>query len=296
MPVVRAVFERGLEAHVLEERWTLSGALSVRGNGFQDLPGLVATMSPLRLVLVTDRRADGSDLTLLLRPTTGDYFGTCASDLTNRPLAPEMVYPVHHLAYLLAAVSYHCQQLAEVYVDISTDYSRMTQLTGQRNRTDRSLFGGQAKPYFEFDALLSAARRSYDSLRYILWPKYGRRGSMPRSIESLLAAQTGIPQGLHNRLAESWHKTGVLLTEYRDCIHHYVPVDFAFAAASMERSPLQLWTMMIRIPDNPDARSKARFTFATGRDALTYGWEVGEEILSVGLEVVDAVQPRRTDA
>jgi hypothetical protein len=108
--------------------------------------------------------------------------------------------------------------------------------------------------------------------------------------------RSGIPQHLHEQLRASWETYGVLLTHYRDCIHHYVPVDFGLASAFMRRHPSHAWTTTMRIPDNPETRSKKQFSFALGRDALTYAWEISDEVLGVTMATVAAAIPREKDA
>ena len=75
-------------------------------------------------------------------------------------------------------------------------------------------------------------------------------------------------------LQNSWERWGVLLTSYRDCVHHYVPLDFGLTTISVHDEGHGVWSASARIPDNPEARSKKNFKFQRGRDALTYGWQV----------------------
>ena len=297
MQIIRAVFEQGVELRFAGDRWIISSAPLAAGAVFASFSDVVTALSPLRPVLVTDKRSFGGDLTLLLRCDGKEFFGVCVSDLMNRSLSADMLYPVYHLAYLLGAVSYHCQRLAELYAQITARYCEITQIPGHGNSNDVATFGYQTEPYYEFEALVGAARRSYDSIRYILWQRFGPgMGSTPRSLEMLLKTRSDIPETLHERLTASWQNFGLPLTHYRDCIHHYVPVDFGLASAFMSRHPLRAWTTIVRIPDNPEVRSKNRFTFILGRDALTYAWELADEILGVSIAAVEAAVPRQTDA
>jgi len=215
----------------------------------------------------------------------------------NRPLAADTLYPVYHLQYLLGAVGYHCRRLAEVYAQVAIRYSEITQILGQVDKSNVGTFGYQTEPYYEFEALLGAARRSYDALRYLLWQRFGNtKGSTPRSLEALLKTSNHIPEQLQKKLKASWEEHGVLLTQYRDCIHHYVPVDFGLASAFMSRHSSRAWTTKMRIPDNPEARSKKQFKFALDRDALTYAWELSDEVLEVAMKTVEAVLPRNKEA
>lgn len=293
MEITRAVFEQGVELRLLANRWEVSSAPAGEKIVFPTLQAAMTALAPLRPLLVTEKRNFGGDLTLLLRRNGKESFGVCVSGLMNRPLAADTIYPVYHLQYLLGAVGYHCQQLAELYAQVALRYSEISQIPGHGDKSDAGTFGYQTEPYYEFEALVGAARRSYDTLRYLLWQRFGNtKGSTPRSLEALLKTNNQIPEQLQKQLKASWDGYGVLLTQYRDCIHHYVPVDFGLASAFMRRHASRAWTTTIRIPDNPEARSKKRFSFILGRDALTYAWELSDEVLQVVMTTVDAVLPQ----
>jgi hypothetical protein len=126
-----------------------------------------------------------------------------------------------------------------------------------------------------------------------LWHKQRFHASV---LEALLNTRTNVPHTLHEQLTASWKKYGVPLTHYRDCIHHYVPVDFALASALMRRHSCSAWTTMIRIPDNPETRSKKNFSFNQNRDALTYSWEIADEILAASMATMRVAVPRNSEA
>jgi hypothetical protein len=297
MEIKRAVFEKGVEIRLVANRWELSSAPPCEKATFSTFQAAVAALSPLRPLLITEKRNFGGDLTLLLRPNGKDLFGLCVYELMNRPLDVDTLYPVWQLQYLLGAVGYHCHRLAELYAQIAIKYNEITQIPGYSGKSDIALFNDQAEAYYEFDAFLGAARRSYDALRYLLWPRFGNtQGSTPRSLEALLKTKNHIPEQLLKRLKASWEERGVLLTQYRDCIHHYVPMDFGLASAIISRHPSGAWTTKIRIPDNPEARSKKQFKYSLDRDALTYAWELSDEILEVAMITVDTVLPEKKDA
>jgi hypothetical protein len=299
MEILRWVLEHGIELRSADKRWTVSSASPGAGINFKSLSDALMAHLPLRPVLVTEKRNFGGDLTLLLRCNDKGTFNLCVSDLMQSKLALDMLHPVHRLTYLLGAVGYHCQRLAEVYADIAKDYCQITQITQitqipGHGDNDVASLQNQTEPYYEFEALIGAARRTYDSARYILWPRFGpKKDSMPRSLERLLKMRTNMPEALHERLATSWQKFGVSLTNYRDCIHHYVPVEFGLASAITRRHSSQAWMTTIWIPDNPEARSKNQFTFGLHRDALTYAWELADEVLGVSTAVVEAAVPRK---
>jgi hypothetical protein len=85
------------------------------------------------------------------------------------------------------------------------------------------------------------------------------------------------------------------VTEYRDCIHHYMPVDFGNASILMQQPFPGVWAALACIPDNPRARSKSQFIYRKGLDALSFGWRAATEasrilrIVSAAVEPFDAV-------
>ena len=49
-------------------------------------------------------------------------------------------------------------------------------------------------------------------------------------------------------LEDSWSIWGSRVTVYRDCIHHYVPVDFGMASIVMEEALPGVWTALAANP------------------------------------------------
>jgi hypothetical protein len=192
------------------------------------------------------------------------------------------------LGYLTGAMVYHCQRLAQLYVEIARIYTHIAGRTGTSETT--AVFAWQVEPYYEFDSMMAAARRTYDSMRFVLWPRFGHaRAPMPRSLSALLDARTTMPEQLRIALADSWQRVGTRVTAYRDCAHHYVPVDF-HQAAFMRRHGCGCWYTTMRIPDNPEARSTTKFNFSGGLDALTFAWETADEVVRIAGTAVSAVE------
>jgi hypothetical protein len=49
----------------------------------------------------------------------------------------------------------------------------------------------------------------------------------------------------------------------------------------MERTTFGGWMARVRIPDNPEARSKTKFTYGRSLDALTFTHDCAAELLDV---------------
>jgi len=292
MTLIRAVFERGVEINLEDNAWRLSNHASGATPIFDAFPSARAAIDPLSPILVTDERSYGGPLTLMLRKSTDQYYGIGVSQLLNGPHDAGFLFMVYNLTYLLGAVNHHCQNMAELYVKIASTYSNFP-IQDDKQRSETGIFSYQTEPYFEFDAAIGAARRTYDSLRYPLWKKFGPgKGSVPASLSKLLKIGLDMPTELTKQVSDSWATYGTTLKSYRDCIHHYVPIDFGMGSAFMQISELGAWTTMMRIPDNPEAKSKKAFTFNEGKDALDYAWTVADEVLSVATAVVESISPK----
>lgn len=141
---------------------------------------------------------------------------------------------------------------------------------------------------FEFESLVTAVRRTYEYARYIIWGEFsGSSNNTPRSFEQTLKSCKKLPQDLQFRLASSWEQYGKKVTEYRDCIQHYVCISGGFPRIRMDRLEGDVWACSALIPDNPEARSHRSFKYDTNIDALQYGWQVTEEILQVTRTILD---------
>ena len=211
----------------------------------------------------------------------------------GRGFAPAMMRHQHALAYVVGTVVYHCERLADVYSTIALNMVRISSIPGYGDAPHVS-FGYQLEPYFELDALLTGARRAYDASRYLLWSAFGStKGGVPSNFKKTLAVCSKLPPELRGILEESWCNYGERLTDYRDCIIHYTPIDFGMGSASMNKLDSGVWSVMMRIPDNPEAKSKSAFTYAKNLDALTYGWELSNEIVRIATTIMTAVQDAR---
>jgi len=206
---------------------------------------------------------------------------------------------IHHLykkasalEYDAGAVLYHCRNLANEYSVVLAQHERIRELLHRSipgyKEPDFMSVGNQNTIYYEFDALLSASRRVYDKIAHLLWQAFIGGGSMKHMKEALKDNTfiNSCPQPLATRLEKSWTSVGAKLKDYRDHTQHFGSTDIGLCTVSMERLANNTWRVRARIPDNPVAKSKKKFTYALGHDALTYGWEITNEIMSLAIEAV----------
>jgi len=292
---VRVIYERGITARIIGTEWHVMNLMGGRSERI-DRPALISERYGVKPVVVIKRISRDKTIDLLLRKTTQAPFGLEITDVTQKvPKISSVFFKGHNLIYLLEAVQYHCMQLARHYSRIC---KRFSEIPGdESNDCDSALFSGAPEPYFEFDSLVTAVRRAYDSCRYLLWQYFGAAGeNMPGSIDATLRLCSTLPPHLSERMKTSWSIYGEEVKEYRDCIQHYVPLDFGLSTIKMEKLDQGPWSARVLIPDNPSARSVEKFLYDKNRDALTYGWEVSNEILEVAMVLLEAIAAHESSA
>lgn len=197
------------------------------------------------------------------------------------------LYDGFNQTYVLGAVLYHCKRMADLYCQVSASSASFP---GGAQTDKDHLASSHPEPYYEFDAWLSSAIRVYDTSRYIIWDAFRGTGTIPASFEGVVK-KTGenIPDELKQRLEQSWSSYGARIKAYRDCIHHYSPLDFGISTARTKALSGLIWSTEMHIPDNPEVRSKAKFRFDNRIDALTFAWSGTVEVVTLVTEIIEAI-------
>jgi hypothetical protein len=306
MPNCGIIYEKGVELVRDEEQEWYFRSIQGKRRRLADIcsSGVYQSYGLRPIVVAAELRGHRS--TTLLLPTDDDVdnvlmangpaFFTVPPELgfefraqqISFAIDQDSVWQLYDLQYLLGAVAHHCKKLAEIYSDICHVHDCLPM---PRTAHTPTILGRFQEPWYEFDALITAARRTYDSMRHVVWSNYGSKGSTPRSLTATLRdCGTRIPATLRDRLEESWDRYGKKLTDYRDCIQHYVSLDFAMASIVMRRISNGPCTAFVRIPDNPETRSRRDFQYKLDLDAQTYGWEIAKELLEVSEAVTEPIQ------
>lgn len=288
MNTIRVVFEQGLVLRRAGDTWQVANTESDDPASIGE-PAAIFARYGVRPVLVTDRFDSGDEHTFLLATQKPAVFGLHITDIQQTILRTAGMFPrADSVLYMLGALEYHCSQLCEEYAITCAWFSRFPSAS---DHTDRAIFGGRAECYYEFEALVTALRRTYDSLRFLLWHFFGPgKGDLPVAFYRVLPHCTRLPPTLSEQLRSSWDNLGVKITAYRDCIQHYAPVAFSMGAVHMHRGPAGAWMMRALIPDNPEVRTTRKFTFRQDLDALTYGWDAANSLLQLCRLVTSAAQ------
>jgi hypothetical protein len=193
-PVELIGFERGLALRLTADGWAMHCG-SKAGPVFID-PNDFATH--LRPVLLMCRPAKSAPLcTLLYKPDKPGF--------RQRPQQPWFELIQRHglnatvIPYLSGSLIYHVQNLHARYVAIRNQFKNMF---GGLNLDDGGNFMNQPEPYYEFDALLAAAQRAYNSCSPILWNFCSGTSRMPTKFDDALHHCTKLDLAILNDLKD----------------------------------------------------------------------------------------------
>jgi hypothetical protein len=123
-------------------------------------PDDVAKHYELRPIVYTTQLPDGNDMASLLSqtkgklPLDGELSKLAEGDWRNEAILHE----IFNLRYVFGAIIHHCKRLADVYSGVC---SRFAHVTRKGRDSDKVIYGPQLEPYYEFDALITAAKRLY---------------------------------------------------------------------------------------------------------------------------------------
>lgn len=248
-------------------------------------PSAIVQRYKVRPVLRAEEHPSGREL-MDLFSADGKRVSDLYPHIENIP-SNSLVTSFRSLRYILGAVSYHCERLAVLYADTwHSFHSIRPVLSEESNAINFAQYGFQEQCYYEFDALLTVIIRSYETMRFPLWNAFGAKnglsGGGPRkNFEETLKACKHLPLDLVDRLGFSWVNFGIKAKAYRDFINHYFPLDRGFSYAKLEKLDDAVWSVSMFVPDNPEDKSPRNFRFDSKTDALSYGWELTNEIVQI---------------
>lgn len=185
-------------------------------------------------------------------------------------------YDEYDLRYCVLSALYHVARLIDLYVwNVEHFEKNFPQETTVRG----NIHGPNV--YYEIDAFLSSGRRIYETISNVLWKHYhrgepGRWSGMNKAIKSL----DKVPLQFASELRESWNRYGSKLKDYRDCVMHHVPLHETSETCWLNRHGKN-WGMTVKLPANPQAKSRKQLDYNSGPDALTYCHEVAVHLVKL---------------
>lgn len=175
--------------------------------------------------------------------------------------------------YALRACAYHVERLVAYYSEnarLFEEHQREQIAHGRPNAISGNT--DDQRVYFEIDAFLGSARRFYEQLRRVLWKHFGSRGTRPRSFDGVLQSAK-LPEAYRSALEASWTEYGAKLSDYRDSVFHNDPLNEGHTSVWFVVKGTR-WAMTVRLPENPEAKSRNQFRFEAGPDALSYCYQM----------------------
>ena len=121
---------------------------------------------------------------------------------------------------------------------------------------------------FEFDSVLICARSMFDRLVRVLETPLSQE--LPQSIRDFV--RKGVPlldRPICRELTEAWEKWGQQAADYRDCLLHFWTFHqgtYGIFSSNEKRELL--------IPDNPEVRSRAKFSYDKKVMLVDYALEI----------------------
>lgn len=192
--------------------------------------------------------------------------------------------PAMNLLYVVGAAHYHVSKLLELYKDVALRC--LGDSLASKFKDDRVVLSGQIEPYFEIEALISAAARIFETARYPLWQSFGKKHGCPKKFETAVNSLE-LPESLEN-WRQRWSSYYVRLRDYRDCFHHNAHFGARLPFAMGVRID-DYWGLSVRLPDNPESKSYEAFTYDKNIDALEYGWNLVNDLFDFTAETFDAI-------
>jgi len=282
MNSARIVYGGGVEAEECVGGWRLNTANLIFPT-IQTLQGELGLRAP-----VLHKLQGAFHLWLLCNPRSERYFQVDLAELTSQSHG-EQLWHVRNLSYHLGAVVYHCTRLGLAYVELCNSISQSTQLQGA-GFSDKVFLSSGDEAYYEFDACVTAARRIFDVLSYPLWRYFNSRpGNCPDDLGRVLKLADSMPPDLRVVIEKSWNGWGQSAREYRNSIQHHVPIEFGMGTVPVAKLACGAWSARVLIPDNPEAQSRSKFTFARKVDALEYSRELTSEVCALVTVVLNTI-------
>jgi hypothetical protein len=236
-------------------------------------PGTVKTSLGVRPVL-----AEGSDgnarVSFVFPAARGNLLEIYSSEL-------DLPGP---LTYLMGSMLYHCSALARIYADECTRFVETRSIKiidGERPswEKEKRVVTRLKDPLYGFETLITKILIGYESIRYPIWKKYNSGKDTPRSFVDTVKS-CKFPSAIGKRIQLSTTNCYLPAKKFRNCIQHNLDIGSS-SWCILEKKHQLLWSLMVRLPDNPEEKSAKDFKFDQGLDALTVAWEYVSEFFAL---------------
>ena len=260
------IFEHGVSLKRTDSGWlctTADGEFS-----FNDISDVSKLLS-FRPIMVTGQSGNAG-IELVIPYTCGRFLDIFRSELS--------LHASRSVLFLMGACIYHLKGLILWSSRYCIDHAK------DKYRPDRNkIVSSQETPFYQFEALINDVVRAFNILRYPMWKKWGTASGVPNSYERTIDRLESISDDLKKTL-EDKRQILEVAKRYRDCIQHYVDIGSS-SWVMLERLNSQIWSVLIRVPDNPECRSAKNFEFEQRIDALSLGWKYATALFETAAQI-----------
>ncbi|HTM56492.1 MAG TPA: hypothetical protein VL175_20845 [Pirellulales bacterium] len=199
------------------------------------------------------------------------------------------------LHYELAGVLFHCMAMVRLYSAARRDLCVFMEVVQRDDpispTTDFSLdWRGSPEVYFEFDAVVSKAKRVLDQWRLVLWELFNKNKKAkdpPRRFwKTLQTLASSMPEQLKKGLLEAWQSFGSDVLEYRENVQHFGKSK-GLSSCRLKRIG-STWGLTVLIPDDSKVQSDRDYKYDKKRDALSFCWNVTSALVLLTGEIISA--------
>jgi len=267
------VFERGVTFRKTHNRWLCTTAIQA-----------VCNFTPLDFAHKTDFRAVFVEIPHPSRPLT--YIipqdGTRLLDMRVQDAIYHRKWDrshynrhlqIYNIEYCLGLLLYDCKRLAVNYSLALEFITAFPSPSSEQYTVSR-----QFELYYAFDSAVTAAMRTLDSYRPLLWHGFNEPGQVPNSFKRTVTAATRLPEDVRNFIAEMRDIVHAA-KEHRDCIQHYFSPGVHTDFVDIQKLGIGVWALTAWLPDNVETRSALKFTYDNKTDALSITWELVNSIV-----------------
>jgi hypothetical protein len=181
-----------------------------------------------------------------------------------------------HLFFKHRRAAYHRSCIEQCYARMIGEMPKHFKETPIEEGTNSSYAGPLLEiMLFHMDSFFEAERSGYDFVLNCLRTAELFKDSTPKSFRKFYDKETKSPNTypcdyphLRSELISFWENTGLRLTEYRDCLTHFLTLSGATWQHAVNMRWLNgSWKAAFELPDNPKETSLSSLTFDLRLDA-----------------------------
>lgn len=197
------------------------------------------------------------------------HFSEESARVLGKRGADTFLHTCGQARYFLLATDYHSQNIVQWHKIVKDTDNKMAQ-----EEEDKNIFLSISPrldvmaTVFEFDSVLVCVRTLFDRLIQVLQTPFSMQ--LPISTTDFIKRTSGeMNHPLSQQLKKAWEDWGAKSAAYRDCMIHYSTLP-----TGLEGFFTKTQSRKLLIPDNPEGRSRTRFSYKKQIQLVDYALEM----------------------